>query len=264
MKILEGGCRVYTPDDGRVDRVGQWSQRTVICQASGAKRITQTINDYAAGQVTDEPSPSFMNPVAEEVLYVQSGEGVCRIDGFVYTLRPGAAIFVPPKATYHVENSGTETLRIISSCCPEDPRRQTLNPIPAPHGTFDSLPGTLRPKLRVHEDDREVIRAGGDREFRYLVNTDVGCRTVTQFVGWIPTSKAPFHFHTYEECIYILEGHGLLHLDGHADAAEFGPGSSIYLPEEVVHCLENPGPDPIRLLGVFYPSGNPGAAYESR
>lgn len=30
----------------------------------------------------------------------------------------------------------------------------------------------------------------------------------------------------------------------------------------VLHCLENPGPSPIRLLGVFYPSGSPGAAYE--
>jgi mannose-6-phosphate isomerase-like protein (cupin superfamily) len=250
MKVLEGGCRVYAPEDGRIDRMGTLAQRIVVCQASGAKRITQTVNDYAPGS-----SPGFVNPAAEEALYVVSGEGICRIDGFIYSLRPGAAVFVPPGSAYLIANTGSDTLRILSSCCPEDPGRRVVEPPIAPSGE--------RPKLRVHEDDREVIRAGGDRMFRFLVHTDLGCRTVTQFVGWIPTSHAPFHFHTYEECIYILEGRGILHLDAHARASEFGPGSSIYLPDGVVHCLENPGPEPIRLLGVFYPSGNPGAAYES-
>ena len=114
----------------------------------------------------------------------------------------------------------------------------------------------------IHPEEREAIRAGQDRMFRYLVHTDLGCREVTQFVGWIPPSRAPFHFHTYEECIFILDGHGVLHLECHASASEFGPGASIYLPEGVVHCLENPGPAPVRLLGVFYPSGSPSAAYE--
>ncbi len=251
MKILEGGCRVHTPEDGRIDTAGTRRQRTVVSQASGAKQITQTVSDYAPGT-----SPGFVNPVAEEVLYIVSGEGVCRMDGFIYSLRPGAAVFVPPGAAYLIGNTGTETMRVVSSCCPEDPGRHVVDPPLTPCGQ--------RPKRRVHEDDREVIRAGGDREFRYLVHTDVGCQAVTQFVGWIPASRAPFHYHTYEECIYILEGHGILHLDGHANAAEFGPGYSIYLPDGVVHCLENRGPAPIRLLGVFYPSGSPGAAYESR
>lgn len=94
------------------------------------------------------------------------------------------------------------------------------------------------------------------------MHTDVGCQTVTQFVGWIPRSRAPFHRHTYEEAIYILEGRGILHLRGQSAAAEFGPGTSIYLPVGVVHCLENPGPAAIRVLGVFHPSGSPGVAYE--
>ncbi|HTS28559.1 MAG TPA: cupin domain-containing protein [Bryobacteraceae bacterium] len=250
MKILERGCRVYSPGDGRVDTNGTRTERTVVCRASGAKQITQSVTDYAPGE-----SPAFVNPVAEEVLYVASGEGVCRVDGFVYSLRPGAAVYVPPGVACQVEAGGADTLRIVSSCCPEDPGRAATDP--PPH------PDRERPRLRVHEDDREYIRAGQDRIFRYLVHTDVGCRAVTQFVGWIPASKAPFHYHSYEECIYILEGHGILHLDTHPSAAEFGPGYSIYLPDGVVHCLENPGPAPIRLLGVFYPSGSPSAAYES-
>lgn len=250
MKLLVGGCRVYAPEDGQVVARGNWTARTIICQESGAKRITQAINDYGPGS-----SPAVVNPHAEEVLYVSEGEGECRVNGFVYPLRPGCAVFIPPEAVYNVENAGPRNLRIISSCCPEDPRRQVLDrPLPA-------APGEAR-RLMVHEDDRETIRAGQDREFRYLVYTDLGCQQVTQFAGRIPTSKAPFHLHTYEEGIYILEGHGILHLQGHMSASEFGPGDSIYLPDGVVHCLENPGESPIRLLGVFHPSGSPGAAYE--
>jgi mannose-6-phosphate isomerase-like protein (cupin superfamily) len=194
-----------------------------------------------------------VNPNSEEVLYVASGEGVCGIDGFAYPIRPGTAISIPPGARYHFE--GSTPLRVISACCPEDPERRILDP------SIGSGPGEP-PRRTVHEDDREQIRAGADRIFRYLVHTDLGCRQVTQFVGWIPLSKAPFHLHTYEEGIFILEGRGILHLEGQLSASEFGPGMSIYLPDGVVHCLENPGPEPIRLLGVFHPSGSPGAAYE--
>jgi mannose-6-phosphate isomerase-like protein (cupin superfamily) len=112
----------------------------------------------------------------------------------------------------------------------------------------------------VHEDEREDIRAGEDRIFRYLVHTDLGCRQVTQFAGWIPPSKAPFHYHTYEEVIFILEGSGMVHVD--EEACEFDAGSSIYFPAGVRHCIENPGNTTIKLLGAFYPSGSPGVAYE--
>lgn len=248
MKILAGGCRVYAAADGNISQSGSWTARSVISTASGAKQITQTVNDYAAGI-----SPAVVNPNSEEVLYLASGEGVCRINGFAYPVRSGTAIFIPPGASYRFEVQ--TPLRVIGACCPEDPQRKVLDqPIESAAGE--------PPRLTVHEDDREQIRAGADRIFRYLVHTDLGCKQVTQFVGWIPASKAPFHLHAYEEGIFILEGRGILHLEGQMLASEFGPGMSIYLPDGVLHCLENPGPDPIRLLGVFHPSGSPGAAYE--
>jgi mannose-6-phosphate isomerase-like protein (cupin superfamily) len=226
------------------------------------------VSDFV-GQVNGLPAPAFMNPLAEEVLYVASGEGQCRIGSHSYALGPGAAVFVPPRQVCQIENTGKETLRIVSSCCPEDPGRQTgletlsrmANDVDTSVDAADT--SVCATRVVIHENDREVIRAGADRQFRFLVHTDMGCRRVTQFVGWIPHSRAPFHHHTYEECIYILEGQGILHLEGQPAAAEFGAGSSIYLPDGVVHCLENPGPEAIRLLGVFYPSGSPGAAYEN-
>jgi len=248
MNILTGGCRVYSAEDGQVSTLGNWTARTVISQNSGAERITQTVSDYAPGL-----SPAVVNPGAEEVLYVASGEGKCRVDGFDYRLSSGTAIFVPPGAVYNIENAGAQTIRVVSSCCPEDPRRHIVGgPLPAGSGE--------PPRLLVHEDLREDIRAGQDRLFRYLVYTDLGCKQITQFAGWIPPSKAPVHYHTYEEGIFILEGRGIVHTEG--ESCEFAAGCSIYFPIGVRHCVENPGTSTIKLLGAFYPSGSPGEAYE--
>jgi len=248
MKILTGGCRVYSAEDGRLSTLGNWTARTVISQDSGAQRITLTVSDYAPGL-----SPAVVNPGSEEVLYVASGEGKCCINGFEYTLSSGAAIFVPPRAVYNIENTGVETLRLVCSCCPEDRQRHIVDAPPR------AAPGQP-PLLVVHEDFREEIRATQDRVFRYLVHTDLGCKQITQFAGWIKPSKAPVHYHAYEEGIFILEGCGVVHTgDG---SCEFEPGYSIYFPMGVRHCVENPGTTTIKLLGAFYPSGSPGEAYE--
>ena len=248
MKVLACGCRVYSPEDGQLSTVGSWAERKVICRNNGATRITQTVNDYGPGI-----SPAIVNPNAEEVLYVVAGVGVCHINGSLFSLRRGCAVFVPPGAVYTIENAGTEMLRIVSACCPEDFERRVVEQPPG-------VASCERPRLMVHEDEREDIRAGEDRIFRYLVHTDLGCRQVTQFAGWIPPSKAPFHYHTYEEVIFILEGSGMVHVD--EEACEFNAGSSIYFPAGVRHCVENPGNTTIKLLGAFYPSGSPGVAYE--
>jgi len=250
MKILSGGCRLFESTDGQRLVRGTWTARTVMCRASGTALITQTVNDYAVGT-----SPAVINPKAEEVLYVVTGTGTCHLGGYDYPLRPGLGVFAPPGVPYSIENPGPETLHVVNACCPEDPGRQVLD------GPVTPRQGEA-PRRTVHADDREPMRAGRDRLFRYLVYTDVGCQQVTQFVGWIPVSKAPLHHHTYEEAIYILDGHGLLHLGDQPAASEFGPGTCIYLPVGVVHCLENPGPAPIRVLGVFHPSGSPSVAYE--
>ncbi len=247
MKLLAGGCRVYSPKDGQVSTVGTWTERKVVSRRSGADRITQTVSEYAPGI-----SPAIVNPNAEEVLYVAAGDGICHINGSGFGLRRGCAVFVPPGAAYAMENSGAETLRIVSVCCPEDPERRVVERFPQTSGESQ--------RLMVHEDEREAIRAGEDRIFRYLVHADLGCKQVTQFAGWIPPSKAPFHYHTYEEAIFILEGNGIVHVD--EEDCEFGPGSSVYFPVGVRHCVENPGNTTIKLLGAFYPSGSPGAAYE--
>ena len=60
----------------------------------------------------------------------------------------------------------------------------------------------------------------------------------------------------------MIDGEGVLHLAGGTRRSR--PGSCVHLPPLQEHCLENTGPTPMRVLGVFHPSGSPASkAYEA-
>lgn len=247
MHILDAGALIFDPNEGTPTTLGNWTSISRIGRATGAKEVSQSINVYENGR-----SPAVTNPSSEEVLYVVRGKGECHINGFSYDLAPDTAVFIPPRAEYGVENVGATPLVIVSALCPEDPNRTIQN------GSIRVASGN-KPELTVHAENREKLPATAGREFCFMVDKDLGCQQVTQFVGWIPPSAAPFHHHEYEEVIYILAGKGILRVG--KESIPFETGSSIYLPVRVPHCLENPGPLAMRVLGVFYPSGSPAAAY---
>jgi mannose-6-phosphate isomerase-like protein (cupin superfamily) len=101
--------------------------------------------------------------------------------------------------------------------------------------------------------------ATASRQFVLGVTPDVGCASVTQFIGFVPPGRAPDHFHRYDEVLYVLAGEGVLHIGG--EQAAFTPGSCVHLPARLVHALENTGERELELLGVFRPAGSPAEAY---
>lgn len=252
MKALSGGAAVI--ERGELTRVeGTRHYRVPISRAMGARDIAQFVSAYSEGV-----SAARRNPVGEEVIYVVNGSGTCFIDGYSYALAPGTAVYIPPGSVYQIENlddrgRGVSDIELVSVCCPEDEDAQVgIDPILRP-------PQDTKPFRTVRESEVKATPAG-DRSFKLLVNPEIGARRVTQFLGEIPPGRAPMHHHTYEEAIYIIEGEGCVHTED--GDATFKPGSSIYLPRIVSHCLENTGSKSIRLLGVFYPSGSPAASYE--
>ena len=118
----------------------------------------------------------------------------------------------------------------------------------------------LRQKYAASDSDREALPSG-DRWYRVMVDAQVGCREVTQFVGAIPPGRAPDHYHHYEEVLYILQGSGVMWAG--ATHAPIESGSCIFLPKGQIHCVENTGQDELRLLGVFYPAGSPAVRYSA-
>jgi mannose-6-phosphate isomerase-like protein (cupin superfamily) len=110
------------------------------------------------------------------------------------------------------------------------------------------------PALYVTTLDACPVERTGDRQFRVLLSAGL---PITQFAGLIPPGRAPEHQHAYDEVVHVLAGWGVVHLEGRHH--EIGPGTSIYLPPQVPHCLENTGSVPLQVLGVFHPAGSPAA-----
>ena len=80
------------------------------------------------------------------------------------------------------------------------------------------------------------------------------------FVGHIPPGKAPWHYHLYDEIVWIRAGTGRLHLEGGVE--ELVPGSLFRLRPRELHIVENASPTRgADRVGIFTPAGSPTAAY---
>ena len=113
----------------------------------------------------------------------------------------------------------------------------------------------VSPAYRGQKLGTVLLEASIERSFRYLVNEDAGCFDVTQFLGIVQPSKAPFHSHSYDEVGYVLAGEGVAHVGGRSTPIR--AGSCFHLPPDEVHCIENSGTETMHILGVFHPSGSP-------
>jgi mannose-6-phosphate isomerase-like protein (cupin superfamily) len=183
---------------------------------------------------------------AEEVLFVVAGVGELRLgDGEPHALEPETGVNLGPGEDYELRNEGSDPLRMVSVW------------IRAP-----ALPGRAGDAARTvvrRLAEQQAQSATTDRWYRIVADPSTGLRSATHFVGYIPTERAPEHFHTYDEVIYVLDGEGTFHVGG--EETPITSGSTIELPARTVHCLQNTGQDVMRLVAVFRPAGSPAAAY---
>ena len=214
--------------------------RVPIDRSVGCQNLIQRVFRYGMGR-----SPIMCNETSEDISYVVSGRGEALVNGTAQPLAPATGLFIPPGALYEIVNPGPDDLLIVS----------VLSPQPGYELAWQ-VDASLRSDGRlITTEAEETPLPAGDRTFKLMINHRYGCRNVTQFVGFIPPGKAPFHSHTYEEVIYFVEGAGIAHVDDRDYPIK--AGSSVYLPPLYKHCLENTGDKPIRLLGVFCPAGDP-------
>ncbi len=207
--------------------------------AQGLLGLEQTVLACGPGR-----SPTRATGADEEVLFVLEGHGWLHVAGEAHELAPESGAYLAPGEEYELESDPVAPLRAVAvRIAPPDPS--------------DVAPG---PRCVVRRlEDQQAEDATAEREFRVIADPSSGLRRATHFVGYIPTTRAPNHFHTYDEVIYVLDGHGAFHTG--ATSTPVGPGSSIELPARTVHCLENTGKETMRVVAVFRPAGSPSAAY---
>ncbi|MFL5865220.1 MAG: cupin domain-containing protein [Solirubrobacteraceae bacterium] len=177
----------------------------------------------------------------EETMFVLEGEGQLHIHGESHALAPDVGVYLPPGCEFALENTGVDPLRLVAVRVP------------------DPSPGRPAPADVRRLADQAVGHATTDREFRIVADPSTGLRSATHFVGYIPTDRAPDHFHTYDEVIYVIEGQGVM--EAGDVSRPVGAGSCIQLPARAVHCLSNTGDEPMRIVAVFRPAGSPSAAF---
>jgi mannose-6-phosphate isomerase-like protein (cupin superfamily) len=220
----------------------------------GLEGLEQTVLECAPGTTTARATGE-----SDEVLFVVAGQGELRLGGGErHALEPDTGINLAPGQEYELRNETSDPMRIVSV--------QIRGP--APHEDEDDGEGEAKDGGESDGAARAVVRrladqetqdAITDRTFRIVADPSTGLSSATHFVGYVPTARAPEHFHTYDEVIYILEGEGAFHAGG--TSRPIGSGSCIELPARTVHCLENTGQDVMRLVAVFQPPGSPAAAY---
>ena len=109
-------------------------------------------------------------------------------------------------------------------------------------------------------DAVEPGKATGSRSFQILFGPHNGSRRATMFVGYVPPGKAPWHYHLYDEIVWIWRGPGRYHLGDDVEPLE--DGSAFRITPREVHIVENTHPDrELAVLGIFTPAGSPSAAY---
>jgi mannose-6-phosphate isomerase-like protein (cupin superfamily) len=88
-----------------------------------------------------------------------------------------------------------------------------------------------------------------------IVSGEKGSRSVTLRLAEIPvaqpgdTLREPHHHSDFEECIYVLSGHGTTF----AESGEFPlkPGDTLLMPAGEKHVTRNTGNEPLLLLCFF-------------
>jgi len=227
-------------DLARTRGEGDTASRAVAIDAAfGSKVLELHVARYEPGR----SRPRTLDGV-QEIMYAATGRGTLIADGESHELEPGTGAYLVSGESYEVENPGPETLLLVSATAPQNAR------------------GPLEGRRLVRYDDQPALRASGDREFRYLVTEEVGCTDLTQFFGIIAPGRAAAHSHVYDEVIYVLEGEGVLHIDGSHEPVS--AGTCVHLPPLVEHSLENSGDSPMRIVAVFHPAGDPASrAYEA-
>jgi quercetin dioxygenase-like cupin family protein len=213
--------------------------------ASGRRRtgLEQAVVECAPGA-----SVSRATGEAEEVLFVLEGTGELALASDRHGLEQESGAYLAPGEEYELHNPGPGPMRVVSVRIDD----------PVPPGEGDGPRGAERAVVRRLADQEEQA-ATTSRTFRIVADPSTGLQSATHFVGYVPTERAPDHFHTYDEVISVLEGEGTLHAGG--DRTTVAAGSFLELPAGTVHCLENTGEDVMRLVAVFRPAGSPAAAF---
>ena len=178
------------------------------------------------------------------LLFGSKGEASLETDGAQHRLGTGEAALLRPGAAATLD-AATDAEVIEASVAGDVDLHAPMGP---------TEPGT---RLEAVEPGQ----ATGSRSFQVLYGPHNGSVRATLFVGYIPPGRAPWHYHLYDEIVWVLRGSGRLHLRDRRPE-ELAAGCAFRLRAREVHIVENlAAGEELAVLGLFTPAGSPSAAY---
>ncbi len=217
--------------------VGRVFVREPVEHESGSE-LALAPHAIAAGETLTVSSES-----ADSLLFVVAGSGELALGGRGYALADGTAALVLVSETATVTAAAGGLDIVLATVGPYVDRH-------APIGAREVVVSLDR----VAEDS-----ATGKRSFQVLFGPHNGSTRATLFAGSIPPGQAPWHYHLYDEIVWVPAGPGRLHLEGGVEELE--PGAAFRLHSREVHIVENSGAGDMLVIGFFTPAGSPSAAY---
>jgi len=205
---------------------------------------SSTIPPQDGSQLSLEPLDAgceLGDDAADTLLFVHAGSATLALGGATHELPAGSAALVlaGERATLAGDDLAAVRLRVAPG------------ELHAPMGEREA---TVRVDAVDHDD------ATGSRTFQILFGPTNGCLYATLFLGYIPPGQAKWHYHLYDEIVWVREGRARLHLE--EGTRDLGPGEAFRLTPRQLHIVENlSGESFLVTLGIFTPAGSPSAAY---
>ncbi|HXG77403.1 MAG TPA: cupin domain-containing protein, partial [Gaiellaceae bacterium] len=192
-----------------------------LVSALEGSALSLTRLELAAGE------QARLGPGASDLLlYAAEGTATLRLAGADHALAAGGAALVlaGEEAVLAAGDGGAVLVR--AEVAEEADRHAPLGPrVPC-----------------VAPEEAGAEQATGARSFRVLLGPHNGSTRATLFLGYVPPGKAPWHYHLYDEIVWLPEGPARLHLPGE-EPRELGPGAAFRLRPRQVHIVENTSPD---------------------
>jgi len=242
---LNGACYVVSPRLAAKTTRGHLSYTCLVAPELGAVHQAQYLLQVAGG---DSPVMSFGD--RDVILFVMGGAGAAVISGRGFALRPSDGVYVRAGEALQLAPVTTQSLEVFALCCPP-------GGIAWPQVMPDNFDARY-PERVVSVDEAQRV-ATGPRFFQLLVDTRIGSRLITQFIGHIPPSKAAPHRHLYEEAIIVLAGEGCMWTEDRK--ARVQAGDVIFLPRKQLHSIEALSASGMEVVGVICPGDNPSITY---
>lgn len=242
---LDGGCYVVSPSLAPMSTRERLRYGHLVTPALGARYQTQTLLEVRTGA-----SPVLATGEGDMILFVVAGGGQAIVSGRAFAVKPLDGVYVRCGEALQLLATGEEALRVFALASPAG---ELEWPAVMPEN-FDA-----RFPERVVSVDSEQRTAMGPRYFQLLVDKRIGSRTITQFIGHIPRSKAAPHRHLYEEALIVLSGEGYIWTEERK--ARVQAGEVIFLPRKQLHSLEATAAEGMFVVGVICPGDNPSIAY---